>query len=62
MAYKLFKSENYENWLWFLQKLKYVVDDHDVVIISSRHEALLQSVVEVLEKKTIISKRTLIAF
>ena len=34
-------SENYEDWLWFLQKLKYVVGDHDIVIIYDDHQALL---------------------
>ena len=34
-------SENYEDWLWFLQKLKYVVGDRDIVIIYDDHQALL---------------------
>ena len=47
LAYGLFMSENYEDWLWFLQKLKYVVGDRDVVNISDRHQPLLRSVAEV---------------
>ena len=47
LAYGIFMSENYEDQLWFLQKLKVVVGEREVVIISDRHISLICSVVEV---------------
>lgn len=49
LAYGLFNSKNYEDWLWFLQKLKQVVDDREVVIISYRHQNIISSVSDVYE-------------
>ena len=40
-------SKNYYDWSWFLQKLKMVVGDKEVVIISYRHPTLLRSVPEI---------------
>ncbi|RVW94428.1 hypothetical protein CK203_035725 [Vitis vinifera] len=40
LAYGLFSSENYEDWLWFLEKLKMVIGERDVIIISDRHQGL----------------------
>ena len=39
--------ENYENWLWFLENLKKVVEGKEVIIMFGRHPALLQSVPKV---------------
>ena len=39
-------SENYEDWYWFLEKLKGVLDGKEVVIISDRHQGILCSVPE----------------
>ncbi|XP_019071897.1 uncharacterized protein LOC109121624 [Vitis vinifera] len=39
-------SENYEDWYWFLEKLKGVLDGKEVVIISDRHQGILRSVSE----------------
>ncbi|RVW46369.1 hypothetical protein CK203_081724 [Vitis vinifera] len=37
LAYGLFSSENYEDWLWFLEKLKMVIDcDYEVAMDSLR--------------------------
>ena len=37
LAYDLFSFENYEDWLWFLKKLKMVIGERNVIIISNRH-------------------------
>ncbi|RVW81075.1 hypothetical protein CK203_045361 [Vitis vinifera] len=47
LAFGVMSSENYEDWLWFLEKLKIVVGNKEVIIISDRHHALLRSVPEV---------------
>ncbi|RVW39291.1 hypothetical protein CK203_085102 [Vitis vinifera] len=47
LAYGLFNSENYEDWLWFLEKLKMVIGERDVIIISDRHQGIIRSVSEV---------------
>ena len=47
LAFSVMSSENYEDWSWFLQNLKKVVAEKEVVIISDRHPALLRSVPEV---------------
>ncbi|XP_034683284.1 uncharacterized protein LOC117912709 [Vitis riparia] len=47
LAYGLFSSENYEDWLWFLEKLKMVIGERDVIIISDRHQGIIRSVSEV---------------
>ncbi|XP_019079664.2 uncharacterized protein LOC104881329 [Vitis vinifera] len=44
IAFGVVSSENYEDWLWFLQKLKGILQDKEVVIISDRHQAILRSV------------------
>ncbi|RVW89140.1 hypothetical protein CK203_040273 [Vitis vinifera] len=46
LAFGVMSSENYEDWLWFLEKLKIVVGNKEVIIISDRHPALLRSVPE----------------
>ncbi|XP_034674228.1 uncharacterized protein LOC117905411 [Vitis riparia] len=47
LAFGVMSSENYDDWSWFLQNLKKLVGDKEVVIISDRHPALLRSVPEV---------------
>ncbi|XP_019072589.1 uncharacterized protein LOC104877691 [Vitis vinifera] len=47
LAFGVISSENYEDWLWFLEKLKIVMGNKEVIIISDRHPALLRSVPEV---------------
>ena len=47
LAYGVVGSQNYEDWSWFLQNLKKVVGNREVVIISDRHPALLRSVPEI---------------
>ena len=47
LAFGVMSSENYEDGSWFLQNLKKVVAEKEVVIISDRHPALLRSVPEV---------------
>ncbi|RVW79736.1 hypothetical protein CK203_042353 [Vitis vinifera] len=44
IAFGVVSSEKYEDWLWFLQKLKGILQDKEVVIISDRHQAILRSV------------------
>ncbi|XP_019079654.1 uncharacterized protein LOC109123690 [Vitis vinifera] len=39
-------SENYEDWYWFLEKLKGILDGQEVIIISYRHQGILRSVSE----------------
>ena len=46
LAFGVMSSENYEDCLWFLEKLKIVVGNKEVIIISDRHPALLRSVPE----------------
>ena len=43
IAYGMISSENYENWNWFLQNLKNLIGDKDVVILLDRHPGLLRS-------------------
>ena len=47
LAFGVVGSENYEDWSWFLQNMKKVVGNREVVIISYRHPALLRSVHEI---------------
>ncbi|XP_059591763.1 uncharacterized protein LOC100245246 isoform X1 [Vitis vinifera] len=47
LAFGVMSLENYDDWSWFLQNLKKVVGDKEVVIISDRRPALLRSVPEV---------------
>ena len=44
LAFGVMRSENYEDWPWFLQNLKKIVGDKEVVIILYRHLGLLCSV------------------
>ncbi|RVW58947.1 hypothetical protein CK203_107670 [Vitis vinifera] len=46
LALGVVSSENYEDWYWFLDKLKGVLDGKEVVIISDRHQGILRSVSE----------------
>ena len=39
--------ENYKDWSWFLQNLKKILGDKEVMIISDRHFGLLRSVLEI---------------
>ena len=47
LAFGVMSLENYEDWSWFLQNLKKVVVEKEVVIISDRHPALVRSVPKV---------------
>ena len=49
MVCEIMSLENYEDWSWFIEKLKTIVGENEVVIISDRHPALLRSVLEILE-------------
>ena len=44
IAYGVMSSENYEDWNWFVQNLKNLLGDKDVVILSDRHPGPLRSV------------------
>lgn len=44
LAYGVVTSEDEDDWLWFLQQLKLVVRDREVVIVSDRNEIILSSV------------------
>ena len=46
IAYGVMSSKNYEDWNWFLQNLKNLVGDKDVVILSDKHPGLLRSIPE----------------
>ncbi|KAL6326014.1 hypothetical protein AAG906_038506 [Vitis piasezkii] len=46
LALAVVSLENYEEWYWFLEKLKGVLDGKEVVIISDRHQGILRSVSE----------------
>ncbi|KAL6328667.1 hypothetical protein AAG906_003352 [Vitis piasezkii] len=48
LALGMASSENYEDWYWFLEKLKGVLDVKEVVILSDRHQGILHSVFELL--------------
>ena len=47
LAFRVIRSENYEDWSWFLHNLKKVVEEKEVVILSDRHPTLLCSFTEV---------------
>ena len=49
IAFGVVTIENYEDWLWFLHKLKGILQDKEVVIISDRHQAILRSIFQLLE-------------
>ena len=44
IAYGVMSSGYYGVWNWFLQNLKNLIGDKDVVILSDRHSGLLHSV------------------
>ena len=46
IAYGVMSSENYEDWNWFLQNLKNLIGDKNMVILSDRHPGLLRSIPE----------------
>ncbi|XP_026410997.1 uncharacterized protein LOC113306254 [Papaver somniferum] len=43
-AFALVSTENKDNWFWFLENLKQVVDDRQIVFLSDRGEGLLQGI------------------
>ncbi|KAK9269075.1 hypothetical protein L1049_000843 [Liquidambar formosana] len=47
LTFGILSSENYEDWLWFLQHLKELIGSLKITIISDRHTVLLESVGEV---------------
>ena len=47
LAYCLFSSKNYKDWLWFLEKLKMVIGERKVIIIFDRQQRIICSVSEV---------------
>ena len=47
LTFGVMTLENYDDWSWFLQHLKKVVRDKEVIIISDRHPTLFRSVPEV---------------
>ena len=47
LAFGVMSSKNCEDWSWFLENLKKVVGDKEVVIILDRHPALLHSIPEI---------------
>ena len=47
VAYGMMNSENYKDWNWFLQNLKNLIRDKNVVILSDRYPGLLHSVLEI---------------
>ena len=47
LACGVMSSENYDDWSWFLQILKKVVWEKEVVIISDKYPSLLRSVPEI---------------
>ena len=51
LAYGLFNSKNYKDWLWFLEKLKMVIGEREVIIISDRHQWIICSVLEVFDSE-----------
>ena len=46
LAFRVMSSKNYEDCLWFLEKLKIVVGNKEIIIVLDRHLALLRSVLE----------------
>ena len=51
LTFGVMRSENYDDWFWFLQNVKKVVGDKNVVIISYKHPGLLRSVPEIFGSK-----------
>ena len=46
-------SENYEDWSWFLENVKMIVGEKEVVIISDRHSTLLRIVHEIFRAENL---------
>ncbi|XP_026399803.1 uncharacterized protein LOC113295691 [Papaver somniferum] len=46
-AFALVSAENKDNWFWFLENLKQVVDGRQIVFLSDRGEGLLQGIPKV---------------
>ena len=46
LAVGVVSSKNYEDWYWFLEKLKEVINGKKIVTISYRHQGILRSVFE----------------
>ena len=46
LAYSFAKCEDHENWRWFMQHLKEVIGDHQVVVMSDRHGSLITAIRE----------------
>ena len=55
IAYGVMSSKKYEDWNWFLQNLKKVIGDKDVVIFSNRHSGLLRSVPDLFGEENLAS-------
>ena len=53
LAYCLFSSKNYKDWLWFLEKLKMVIGKREVTIISNRDQGIISSVSEVFDNENL---------
>ena len=53
LAYCLFSSKNYKDWLWFLEKLKMVIGKREVIIISNRDQGIISSVSEVFDNENL---------
>ena len=51
IAYGVMSSDNYKDWNWFLQNLKNLIRDKDVVILSYRHPSFLRSIPELFGGK-----------
>ena len=51
IEYGVMSSDNYEDWNCFLQNLKNLIGNKDVVILSNRHPGLLRSVLELFGEK-----------
>ena len=48
LALGMVSSKNYDNWYWFLERLKGVLDGREVVIILDRHHGILCRVLSCL--------------
>ena len=44
LALGVVSSENYEDWYWFLEKIKNVLNGKEIVIISYKHQGILRNV------------------
>ena len=47
VVYGVMSSKNSEDWNWFLQKLKDLIGDKNVIILSYRHPGLQHSIPEI---------------